>query len=358
MMATVVPSHKELAQLSRRELYYNVFSTLMRLQIEASPVHYELMCEIISGNNPELREKFARLGKNISDADMEELARSYVPHHFEKSALDRSATLIRGELTTLKQSLETGHTSLSNYTSLLGQATGRISSADPSDTEALQSELQAIRQATEVQRTQSSQLLTSVTTQISKVGTIRDELDEFERTKFLHVATQLANRRGFNKRLTEIYMQEHFPEEVSLLFCNLVALQPFEKKELIKAKEAILQRLGAIVSQSVRRADYAAWLDRPQIGIVVATTSEADIQRLTEQLKLGCLGAFGARQGAPIVTARFGCANTLDAKALTDLVSNAEKALETAIAADDDKVVFFGGGKTAAVRKDWSLYKG
>lgn len=357
MMATAGTSPKELAQQSRKELYYNAFSTLMRLQIDASPVNYELMCEIIGGNNPELREKFARLGKTVGEAELEELARSYLPHHFGKSNADKSATLIRGEMKTFTETLQSGQTSLSDYTSLLGQATGRISSTDPSDTEALQTEIQVIRHATEAQHSQSSQLLKSVATQISAVGTITDELDEFERMKFVHVATQLANRRGFNKRLTEIYANEHFPEEVSLLYCNLVALQPFEKKELIKAKETILQRLGAIVSQNVHRADYAGWLDRPQIGILVATTAESDIQRLAEQLKLGCLGAFGARQGAPAVIARFGCANTLDAKTLTELVTQAEKALEAATAADDEKVVFFGGGKTAATRKDWSLYK-
>lgn len=355
MMAS--PSPKELAQQNRKELHYNVFTTLMRLQIDASPVNYEMMHDIISGNNPELREKFARLGKNIGEAELDELARSYLPHHFGRSNLDKSATLMRGELSTFRETLKTGQTSLSNYTTLLGKATGQISSTDPSDTETLQTHIQAIRHATEAQHSQSTQLLKSVSTQISAISTISDELDEFERMKFIHVATQLANRRAFNKRLTEIYASEQFPEEVSLLYCNLVALQPFEKKELIKAKETILQRLGAIVSQNVRRADYAAWLDRPQVGILVATTAEADIQRLTEQLRLGCLGTFGARQGAPAVIARFGCANTLDARTLTDLVSNAEKALETATASDDDKVVFFGSSKTAAVRKDWSLYK-
>ncbi|TCL70339.1 diguanylate cyclase [Rhizobium sp. BK251] len=356
-MVSVNPTPNQNAQQSRRELYYNVFATLTRLQIDASPVNYELMYEIISGNNPELREKFARLGKNITEEDLDALARTYLPHHFGGSVFDRSTNLIQNELTTLKESLQSGQNSLTSYTNMLGQASGHISSIDPSDPKKIQSQLQAIQQATEMQRSKSSQMLETVSTQISAVAAIASDVDEFEKMKFTHAATGLGNRRAFNKKIAELYMGERYPE-ASLLFCNLVGLEPFEKREFLQLKESILQRIGSIASHVIQATDSAAWLDRPQVGIIVLTSAEAEIRRIADQIRNGCRTAFGApRPGTPVVMPRFGCCTTFDANNASDLIRNAEKALETAIDAADEKVAFFAAKDAGGGRKDWSIYR-
>ncbi|WEX76213.1 diguanylate cyclase [Sinorhizobium numidicum] len=357
-MAIASPSPKQVAQQIRRDLYYNAFATLERMQIDASPINYELMCEIISGNNPELREKFARLGKDITEEDLDVLARIYLPHHFGKSIHDESADRIQSELTTLKASLQSGQTSLSSYTSMLGQATGSFSSIDPTDMKKIQSQLQAIRQATEIQQSKSTEILESVSTQMSAFAAIASDLDEFERMKFTHIATKLANRRGFNKKLADLYGGERYPDGASLILCNLLVLEPFERKELLKVKEAILQRLGPLVSQTVQATDCAAWLDRPQVGIIVSTSAEAEIRRIAEQVRNSCLRVFNSqRQGMPVVAARFGCSTTYEADTAFDLVNNAEKALEIATETADDKVVFFANSEAGGARKDWMLYR-
>ncbi|PDT81661.1 diguanylate cyclase [Sinorhizobium sp. BJ1] len=356
MMAIVNSSSKQLALQNRKELFYNVFATLNRLEIDASPVNYELLYEIVSGNNPELREKFARLNKPISEEELETLARTYLPHHFGKSIHDQSANRLQSELTTLKESLLSGQNSLSTYTSMLGQATGKISAVDPRDMNTIRSELQAIRQLTEVQHSANTQILERVSNQISAVAEITSDVDEFERTKFTHLVTSLANRRGFNKKLAELYGGQHYPDGVSLLLCNLLVLEPFDAKELIKVKEAILERLGFAVSRAVQATDFAAWLERPQIGILVWMTAEAEIQKMADHLRKSCLAALDSRQAKmPAVVARFGCSTTYDANTASELVGHAEKALQTATDAASDKVAFFSAG---GARKDWMLYRG
>lgn len=358
-MAIVNSSPKQLAQQNRKELYYTVFTTLSRLEIDASPVNYELMYEIVSGNNPELREKFARLSQPIAEEDVEVLARVFLPHHFGNSIHDKSANRLQSELTTLRESLLSGQTSLSDYTSMLGQATGKISSVDPRDTRTIQSELQAIRQMTEVQHSANTKILERVSSQISAVAEIASEVGEFERTKFTHLVTNLANRRGFNKKLAELYGGERYPEEVSLLLCNLLALEPFENKELLKVKEALLERLGFAVARAVQASDLAAWLERPQVGILVWTSAEAEIQKMADLLRKSCLAAFDNRQPKmPAIVARFGCSTTFDASTASELVGHAEKALQAATETASDKVVFFSSNSAGGARKDWTLYRG
>ncbi|APG95563.1 diguanylate cyclase (plasmid) [Sinorhizobium americanum] len=357
-MMAIVNSSKQLALQNRKELFYNVFATLNRLEIDASPVNYELMYEIVSGNNPELREKFSRLSKPICEEELDALARVYLPHHFGKSIHDQSANRLQSELTTLKESLMSGQNSLSNYTSMLGQATGKISSADPRDMNTIQSQLQAIRQMTEVQHSASTQILERVSDQMSAVAAIVSDVEAFERTKFTHLLTNLANRRGFNKKLAELYGGETYPDGVSLLLCNLLALDAFEAKELIKVKEAILERLGFAVTRAVQATDFSAWLERPQIGILVWTTAEAEIQKMADQLRKSCLAAFDSRQGKmPAIIARFGCSTTYDGGTASELVGQAEKALQTATETACDKVVFFSAGGAGGARKDWMLYR-
>ncbi|WP_081162541.1 diguanylate cyclase domain-containing protein [Ensifer aridi] len=357
-MAIINPSPKQLSEQSRKELYYTVFSTLCRLEIDVSPVNYEMMYDIISGNNPELREKFARLNKPISEEDLGALARIYLPHHFANSIHDESANRLQSELTTLKESLLSGQNSLSNYSNMLGQATGKISSADPRDVKTIQSQLQAIRHMTEAQQSASTQILDRVSTQISTVAAIANDVEEFERAKFTHLATNLANRRGFNKKLAELYGGERYPDGVSLLLCNLLALEPFDAKERIKLKEAVLERLGFVVARTVQPTDFAAWLDRPQIGILVGTTAEAEIQKIADHIKKSCLAALDSRQAKmPVVTGRFGCSASYDAGTASELVGQAEKALQIATETTSDRVVFFSGGAAAGARKDWMLYR-
>nr|WP_183863577.1 diguanylate cyclase [Rhizobium sp. BK399] len=353
-MAVVMPPTKPPAQQARKEIYNIVFATLNRLEIEASPANYELMYDVISGNNPELREKFSRLRKPIADHEVEALARTYLPHHFGKSIHDESASRLQNELTSLKESLQSGQSSLSTFTNMLGQATGKISSIDPRDTKTMQSHLGSIRQLSEVQQSKSAKLLENVSTQISTVAAISDEVEQFERTKFTHPTTRLANRRGFHKKLAELYGAERYPDDISLLFCNLLVLTPFETAEFLRLKEAFLERLGAIVSQTVQTMDFAAWLDRPQIGLIVRTSAETEVQKIADQLKRSCLVAFDSRQGVmPKVIARFGCSTTHQAGTASELVANTEKALQTAIDEQNEKVVFLSG----AARKDWMLYR-
>ncbi|MFC0808553.1 diguanylate cyclase domain-containing protein [Ensifer sp. P24N7] len=357
-MAIVNSSPKQLAPQSRKELYHAVFATLTRLEIDASPVNYELMYEIISGNNPELREKFARLSKPIADEELEALTRVYLPHHFGKSIHDESANRLQDELATLKESLLSGQVSLSTYTSMLGQATGKISSVDPRDTRAIQSQLQTIRQITEVQHSANSRILERVSTQISTVAAITEDVEAFERTKFTHLATNLANRRGFNKKLAELYGGDRCPEGASLLLCNLVSFESFEGKELFRLKEAILERLGFIIARAMQASDFAAWLERPQVGILLRTSAEAEIQKMAEHVRRSCLTAFGSRHGRmPTVAARFGCSTTYDAVTASELVGHAEVALQTATDTASDKVLFFAANGADGERKDWMLYR-
>lgn len=321
-------------------------------------MNYELMYDIVSGNNPELREKFARLNKPITERELEELARVHLPHHFGKSIHDESASRLQSELTSLKDSLLSGQRSLSSYNNMLGQASGKISSTDPRDLKAIQTELHAIRQMTEAQHSTSTQILDRVASQVSIVADIASDVEAFERAKFIHLATNLANRRGFNKKLAELYGAERHPEGLSLLLCNLLVLEPFEAKELIKVKEAILERFGFAVARAVHTTDFPAWLERPQVGILVCTTAEAEIQKIADQIRRSCLAAFDGRQGkVPAIAARFGCSATHDASTASELVGQAEKALLTAAETTGEKVLFFARLATAGSRKDWMLYR-
>ncbi|MFQ6185258.1 diguanylate cyclase domain-containing protein [Sinorhizobium meliloti] len=351
-------SSRRVAHQNRKELYYTIFSTLSRLEIDASPINYELMHDIVSGSNPELRERFARLSKPISAEALDSLARMYLPHHFGKSIHDDSTTRLQTELTTLKASLLSGQDSISSYSRMLGQATGNISSVDPRDTKTIQSQLQAIRHMTEVQHSTNTQILDSVSSQISTVAAIASEVENFERTKFTHLATNLANRRGFNKKLAELYGGERYSEGTSLLLCDLLALEPFDAKELIKVKEAVLERLGFAVARAVQSTDFAAWLERPQLGILIGTTAEAEIQKTADHLRNSCLAAFDSRQAnMPAVFARFGCSAICNASTASVLVGQAEKALQIATDSVSDRVVFFSGAAASGNHKDRMLYR-
>ena len=144
-------------QASRKyDFSFHALSVLRRMEIEPIPVNFELMYEIVSGANPELGKQFAALGKQVSKADIEALARKYLPHHFEESLFDKSSTAIQSELNGLQGVLVSSQLSMKDFSNSLGTASDRFSRIDPRDTQTLRNEIEQIKHATDRQQQQSA----------------------------------------------------------------------------------------------------------------------------------------------------------------------------------------------------------
>ncbi len=347
----------------KQGLHFKVFALMNRLNVEANPVNFELLHEIISGSNPELRERFSKLGKNISQSEIDTLAREYLPHHFGDSIFDKSATTMQGDLEGLMESLEQSRKELDDYAVKLSQSSDKFRSIDPTDADAIKSELDGLATITDRQKANSIATIGTLNSKLESVRTMRAEVDEFQAAKFTHAASGLGNRRAFNKRMAALYAEEKFPGEYSLIFGKIGNFKQLDRGEYIKVKEALTAHIGKSVLAITSEDDFGAWIDEPQIAILLNTAGDSEVERLSGQVASQIRKALkNVNNLAPHLppiqfTVVFGASTTYSAQNAASLIENTEKALESAEKNNSVETVIFGKtSSTAEKGKDYTLY--
>lgn len=337
-----------------------IFTLLNRFQLEATPANFELFHEMVTGNNPELRERFNKLGKDISPSDIEALAREFLPHHFGDSIFDHSATVMRDDLHDLMRSLKDTRSDLSSYSDNLSATSERIGKIDPADPAAIKRELASIQVLTDMQRAKSEAILETLDLKLASVNNLSSEIDHAEVAKFTHVATGLANRRAFNKRMAELYAIEKFPGDHTLIFGKIRGYEALAGPEMQKARDFLLERIGKAAGSIVSHDDLAAWIENPNLALVLATADEAEIERLSNIVREQFIAAFRTVQRSaphlPAMMIYFGAATTYSAQKAANLIANAEQALNHALASAVLKTVIYGSSKAPEEGDKYHLY--
>ena len=337
-----------------------IFTLLTRFRLEATPANFELFHEMVTGNNPELRERFNKLGNTISPADIEALAREFLPHHFGDSIFDHSATVMRDDLHDLMRSLKDTQSDLSSYSQNLSSTSERLSKIDPTDPAAIKRELASIQVLTDIQKAKNEAVLETIDTKLTSVNKLSSEIDHAEVAKFTHVATGLANRRAFNKRLAELYAGDKFPSDHALIFGKIRGYEALAGPEMQKARDFLLERIGKAAGSVVSKDDLAAWIENPNLALLIATADEAEIERISNVVREQFIAAFRTVQRSaphlPAMMIYFGAATTYSAQKAANMIANAEQALNHALASAVLKTIIYGASKAPEEEDKYLLY--
>lgn len=352
-----IQSHNTLNQSAN----FRIFALMSRLNIEANPVNYELFHEILSGANPELRQRFAALGKTITPQQVEDLARQYLPHHFGASVLDHSANVIRDDVEELLHSLQQSRQDLDEYAARLSTSSTKFREIDPANASAIKAELEGLAELTEQQKLKSEATRGTLDRKLESVTAVTAELAEFHAAKFTHPSTKLSNRRAFNKRMADLYETDRFPGEYALIFGKIRQFEALDRNgELVKSKEFLLSRIGQSVQVLMGEGDFAAWTESPHLALLLHTASEDEIERVTAELRQRFITAFSSvRRSAPhlpVMTISFGACTTYNATSASSLIRHAEESLKDALAKMDGATVIHARTESADAGRNYQLY--
>lgn len=345
----------------RQDISARIFAIMGRMGIQPSPTNYELIHEIISGNNPDLRDRFMHLGSTPRAADLAQLAEEFLPHHFGQSLGDRSAVALKAELEQLVGSLSQVQQEFDTYSSVLATAAQRIDTAD-GDRTVIRSQIKALTDATARQRENNTSLAANVQQRLAAITTVSAQLDEAERMKFTHAATGLHNRRSFNKHLAEKAGPGRMPEDVSIIYTQIGNFRIFETGNLIKLKTQVLARIGATLRKVFPQDVFLAWIETPHIAIVVDSTQRSEIERLVSIMTAALQPILeDVHRRLPNylpLTLSFGACDAYAAFSLPDLMEKAEKALMDAERYPSGSLVIYeSSDKADGQRHNYALYQ-
>lgn len=345
----------------RHDISARIFSIMARMGIQPSPTNYELLHEIISGNNPALRDRFMQLGSAPDAGALAKLAEEFLPHHFGQAIGDQSTTAIKAELEQLIGSLSKVQQDFDTYSSVLATATAGIDTAG-GDRDAIQSRLRELADATVRQRENNTSFAANVQQRLTAITAVSEKLDEAERIKFTHQATGLHNRRSFNKHLADTLGSGKMPEDISIILGQIGNFRIFETGNLLKIKAQMLARIGVALRKVVPMHVFVGWIETPHIAILTESTQRSEIEWLVSMVRGALAPVFDdVHKRLPNylpLTLSFGACDAYNAISLADMLDKAEKALiEAEKAPGGSLVIFDAADKTTAQRHNYALYQ-
>ncbi len=115
--------------------------------MEINPVTFELVYEMVSGHNPELKQRFAETGPGMSRADLDALCRQFLPHHFGEAILGTLYRTIRDELDHFQEDLNESRSTLSDFAGTLSTTSRALTGLKSPDIAPIRSQIDMVRSA-------------------------------------------------------------------------------------------------------------------------------------------------------------------------------------------------------------------
>lgn len=342
---------------STTDITLRIAAAMKQMGIDGLPRNYELVYEAYAGGNPDLVRDFIALGKDKTQAALDELGRKYLPHQHEASVLQRSAGAVSSEMGNFMDLLSQERASLSDYGRLIGEASQVIRDAGG----ALGNSLEALQRATELRVTQTAQMAEKVAAQSAVMETIQKETAEFEAMKFIDPPTKLGNRRAFNKALARVYANPGLPLDCGVAIAEVDAERRFSPAQIEALSDHLVTFYGGLVRQAFAGSDLAVRFDGLRFGFLFQTSDESEVLRLIDLLRatFQTMALRDPRTGRNLgpLTLSAGICMADRAESALDLASAGERALAAARGAGGDQVVVYGQGGDAPAGRERMIYR-
>ena len=338
-----------------------VATVMYQMGIDGLPRNYELVYEAYSGSNPELTREFVALGKVKSQRALDELGRKYLPHHHEETVVSKTSEFMRKQITNFMDLLEEEMSSLSDYSKIIDEASRKFESEGEIDRETLSRSIQQLSKATEKQASKSEALVAVAAEQAVALDSVKTEIDNFERMKFIDPVTGLANRRAFNKAITHVYANPELPKMCGLVFAEIDDFKRLSEMEEKARGDHFIRHVGNLLQSANVSGDFVARLDGNRFAFLMDSAEEAEIMRLVDALRkgVGSRPLVNPKNGRSLgnATLSIGVAMSTISDSANKLMAYAEKAMAGSSKEGGDKATLYSNTVPAGTNRGWMIYQ-
>ncbi|MDO1582313.1 hypothetical protein [Rhizobium oryzicola] len=335
---------------------------LIRYRLELTPDNFHVALRLLDDPPPGLRENFATLPYPLQQADFARLGEQFLPQKIDRDALEPLMTALTGALGALAMiSLrERRHVSVFAQNILAVQALlekrpelsadevgsgldelALSSLARGEAAERLQRALsvcieglQAFTRALEAPSGSPSQAT-------SPEPAAQDGAEATEQAP--EVSHGLPDKAGLVSRLEALQASEKQLSGYSVLLCRLKGMDQFRGEAMQKAKDFVLNTLGNQTSRLISADEGAYWVAPQELGLVLGTTSEIELNDFSRKLKriVDHSVAYARRdvQTLPDLRCRFGGATAYGRTSASQLLGKASLSLQRADFLDEEMPV-------------------
>lgn len=338
-----------------------IATAMYQMGIEGLPRNYELVYEAYSGGNPELTREFVALGKNKTQRALDELGKKYLPHHHEETVVAKTNERMRTQMSTFMNLLEEEKSSLDKYGKVIQEASETFKTKGELDRETISRSIQDLTKATEQQVSKSESMSVAAARQATELESVKSEIDNFERMKFVDVLTGLGNRRAFNKAVARVYANPALPMMCGLAYAEIDDFRQLTEIGDKSFADHFIRHVGGLLQAANMSGDLIVRLDGDRFGFLINSSDEAEIMRVVDRLR----GAAGAK---PLVnpktgrsmgnaTLSFGVAVSAVTDTANQLMAYAEKAMVASTRNGGNQATLYSNVATVGSNKGWIIYK-
>lgn len=344
-------------------------SVLTKLGLDLTPENFHLMTLLLRGDQADLRRSFSVLKRPVSQDDLTELARQFLPHLFEPPQKMARALAIAEVLPQVHASVDKIEQSLTQFSQQLEKVQSVVEAMADDVPAPLRHVLALLLQSTKAQVTANTQVL-------ELTAGWRDVFDEAETPNSVNVPLPemqpaspvvpvapthgLGERAQLMSRLQALHSGEQHLDGYSLMLCRVSGFEAYRSPVLRKARDFLLDTLGQQTSRMIGKQDSACWMSADEMGLLLDSDNEIHLTDVSQRLRRLVDGALThARhtvKDLPPLGCRFGCATAFGAASPALLYSSARLALQRAELTEDDRLVINTVSPPMANRRYTAIY--
>lgn len=338
-----------------------VATAMYQMGIDGLPRNYELVYEAYSGTNPELTKEFVAIGKTKSQRALDELGKKYLPHQHEETVVAKTNERMRTQMTTFMSLLEEEQSSLADYGKIINEASRNFSADGEMDRDTLTKSIQQLSKATERQASKSEALVAVAAGQASDLESVKSDIDNFERMKFVDQLTGLANRRAFNKAVARVYANAELPMMCGLAYAEIDDFKRISELGDKSFGDHFIRHVGSLMQAANKTGEFVARLDGNKFAFLINSADESEIMRLVDGLRAAAASKplISSKTGRSLGNASLsiGVVMSTVTDSSAQLMTYAEKAMAVSVKDGGDRATLFSNTAATGADKGWMIYR-
>ena len=277
------PHAREAEIIGRKALDF-----LGKNRLAPTPRNFELLYEVLTGEDRALREAFVGLPRPFTQASLTMLAQTFLPDRPALAALKTASEETISAFDAFRKALEAGSVSVVEVPE---GANDRLTALDAQIGACIDA-LQSV-----------SRVLTPAP---------HDTTDQDHLTAQLHFG--LPGYAALEQRLDEMFAGGIPEDGVSLMLCRVIGLERLSRSGLAQVGDYMKNTLARFTHRLLEKNDTAYWTGEDELSLLVEASSESYLSQLGEKIvRVVCDAESIARRSIrsmPSFSCHFGCART------------------------------------------------
>ncbi len=342
------------------DLAADVVARMRELGICGLPRNYEIVYDVIAGNNEALERDFAALGLRPSQDALDELGRRHLGRDQHDEAVNVAHKGIVAKVDEIMALIHREQATLEKYGVVLTQTNEGLNGRQTVSLDLMRKIAQIMALATSSTIEKGREIVTTIADKSTELEEVKAKLDEYRRLADTDALTQLANRRAFDRRMAAIYKDPR-----AALFHGLIVLDIDLFKRINDcyghpAGDKVLQQLASVLDAATGAGMLLARTGGEEFALIVEGLSKQTVNQFAEDLR-AMVERTEFRPKTPAgdsetISISLGLCMASEARSPEELYARADTALQASKREGRNRVAAWPL-PPALKRKDWFLYR-